>query len=910
MKALRRFFMRLTGFITRRRDEARLREEIEEHLALQTTENIRAGLAPDDARRQAVLKFGAVEALKESYRDQRTLPFFEQVFQDTRYALRGLRKNPGFATVAILTLALGIGANTAMFAVVNAVLLKPLPFTDPERLMLVHLRSPVGGRETGTYRDAIWSYPKYRTFLDLQQAFENTAIFSARDRDLTLSGDNGAESVRGEVVTDRYPGVLGITPVLGRPFTGEEAHRPGVPAVALIGHSLWTRRYGADPAILGRRIEINAIPHTIVGVLPQGFRGLSGNAEVWVPFAAHDARYITLRYLHAYSLVARRKSDISEAQAIAAVQMIGPQIAAEYSNGDGKLWGASAASLYSSRVDSDLRRAAWVLLGAVGLVLLIACVNLTNLLTAKALGRRREIAVRTAIGASRTRVARQFLVESLVLAVFGSALGIIVAAIFLDIAVSLLPDADVFFRTPIAPGTPRIAGAAGLARVSANMIGLDAATLLFTCVVAAVVSMLISAMPAMQSASLRPVEAIKSGGRSGTTGVQGFRARGMLVSAQIALALILLAGAALMIKSSARLHSTAIGVNSNRVVTARIDLPSGPSGYSLERRAVFWAQLLDRLHVLPGVESVGAANCAPVSGECSDTSAGFDRTQKRTGGVGVHWASPEYFSTIGIQLRHGRFFTDEDRLGRPKVVLVNEAAARAFWPNADPIGQFITLGMSGFESGAEVVGVVSDVRHTAIESAPIPDAYIPLLQAPVGRIRLFVRGRLDQASLVGAIRRELTQLDANVPLAQIKTMEARVDDAMWRTRVAAWLFSAFAVLALVLTAIGIFGVMSQTVLQRTSEIGVRMALGAQSRDVFGLMLGRAAIITGMGIVLGVLSAVALTRLMTGLLYQVKPEDPSTLATVAGLLGFIALLACYIPARRAARVDPLVALRYE
>ncbi len=569
-----------------------------------------------------------------------------------------------------------------------------------------------------------------------------------------------------------------------------------------------------------------------------------------------------------------------------------------------------------------------MLLGAVGLVLLIACVNLTNLLIAKALGQRREVAVRSAIGASRAQIARQFVVESLVLAGFGSALGIVVAGMLLDAASILLPDADVFFRAPMAPGARRIPGADGLARVGAGMIGLDSATLLFTCGVAAVVSALIALVPAMQSASLRPIEAMRAGGRGGTaSGFHGFGARGALVTAQIALALVLLAGAGLMIKSAARLHGTEIGVSPERVLTARIDLPSGgggapisgtamfpDTGYNAERRGAFFTQLADRIRGLPGVESVGIANCPPVSGGCSSTIAAFDRGpfKRRPGmpSIGVHWASPEYFSTVGIQLRKGRLFTADDRTGRPRVVLVNETAAKAFWPNADPIGKLIAMGASGFEVGAEVVGVVSDVRYSTIESASVPDAYIPFLQAPQARMRLFVRSRIDPGNLVAAIRQEVRQLDSSLPLSEVKTMDERVGDAMWRTRVAAWLFSAFAGLALLLTAVGIFGVMSQTVSQRIPEIGVRMALGAESSDVLGLVVGRASVLTAIGIATGIAVALVVTRVMTALLFETEPGDPATLAYVALLLGAVALAACYLPARRAARVDPIVALRYE
>ncbi len=665
------------------------------------------------------------------------------MLSDLRYALRMLLKNPGFTIVAVLTLALGIGANTAMFAVVNAVLLKPLPFQDADRLMLVHLLSP--DRERGTQREMVWSYAKYRTFLDLQQSFENTALFAGRT--LTLSGDSNPERVRGEVVTDRYPGILGIVPHLGRAFTGAEAHRPGESAVAMIGHALWARRYGADPGILGRTIQVNSRSYVVVGVLPPGFRGLTGTAEIWVPFAVHEPTFINQRYAHGYYLIARREGTVREAQAIAEVRVLGSRIAAAFGDGDGTSWGATAASMYSSRIDSDLRRASLVLLGAVGLLLLIACVNLTNLLVAKALSRRREVAVRVAIGASRLQIVRQFLTESLVLGCLGSIVGIVMAMLLLDLGAALMPNADVFFRSPFAPGANRIAGADGLTRIGASLIRVDAMTVLFTCAVAAVASALIALVPALHASALRPVDAMKAGGGRGTTqGFQGFGARGMLVAAQITLALVLLAGAGLMLKSAARLHGTGIGVSTERVLTARVDLPTGSAsgftgtmvtsnaGYNRDRRSQFFTQLADRIRALPGVDAVGLADCPPLSGDCSGTIVGFElgrhRARPEMPGIGVIWATPEYFPTAGVELHRGRLFYDDDRAGRPKVVLVNEAAARAFWPNADPIGKWITLGGGGFEDGAEVIGVVADVRYAAIETVPQPDAYIPFLQSP------------------------------------------------------------------------------------------------------------------------------------------------------------------------------------
>jgi putative ABC transport system permease protein len=779
--------------------------------------------------------------------------------------------------------------------------------------MLVHTLVPDVDAGSGVYREGVWSYPKYATFLELQRSFDDTSLFASRE--FSLSGDGSPERVRGEVVTERYPAVLGVAPAIGRPFTYDEAHRTGAPAVVSIGHGLWTRRYGADPAILGRTIQVNATPYTVVGVLPRGFRGLTGDAEIWTPVAALEAGMLTQRENHSYTIVARRKADVSEQAAITAVRMHGRQIELQYTQPAEKTWtiGAAAASLYASRVDGDIRRASFVLLGAVGFVLLIASVNLTNLLIARAIGRRREVAIRVAVGAGRGRIARQFTVETLVLAAFGAAGGLLVASLLLNAAAVLLPDSDVFFRTAMAPGQRRIAGAAGLTRIGASMIGFDAVTLLFTCGVTVLTASVIALAPVLQASSLRPLDVLKTAGGA-DTGWRRHRlgARGALVTAQIAVALVLLIGAGLMLKSAARLQSTAIGIAPDNVITARIELPAAT--YSAEGGGSFYAQLVERMRAVPGVESVGLANCAPVSGGCNGTSIWFGGAPRRGSGldplVGIHWATPEYFSTLGIRLLRGRMFTDRDRAGQPKVALVTDAAARAFWPNETPIGKRISVGQGGFHDGAEVIGVVADVRYRAIETAPTADVYVPVAQSFQRRMRVFVRSDLDAQSIVTALRREVRALDPNLPLSEIKTMEERLGDAMWRTRVAAWLLSIFAAVALLLTAIGVFGVMAQTVMQRTAEIGVRMALGAQRRDVLALVLGRAAVVTAAGLALGTACALGLTRLLAALLYGIEPTDSATFVSVAMLLALVSLAACYLPARRAAGVNAAAALRSE
>jgi predicted permease len=832
-------------------------------------------------------------------------------FQDIRYTLRLLGRAPAFTAVAVATLALGIGANTAIFAVVNAVLLKPLPFADAERLMLVHMLVPQRDRP-GVYNEVNWSYPKYRTFAASQQVFDEIAFFAGRELD--LSGDGEPQRVRGEVVTEQYPAVLGISPLMGRAFNSDEVHREGTRAV-MISHGLWTRRFGGDPAVVGRTIRINAMAYTVIAVLPRGFRGLIGTADVWVPIAAIEPSQLTQAQSHSYTIVGRRRLDVSEQAAASAVEVLGSQVEAAHARGASGLLPrrARANSMYASRVDADVRRAALVLLGAVGFVLLIACVNLTNLVAAKAMMRRREVAVRIAIGASRSRILRQFLAEGVALSALGAAGGLLVAFALLGATAAIMPEPDVFFRSAVAPGTPRIAGASGLTRIGASMIGLDASTVVFTGVVALLTAMLVSLLPAAQASLLRPVDALKKGKAEG--GARWVDARAVLVTTQIALALILLTGAGLMIRSAERLHDTGIGVDPTGLFTVRIDLPR--ADYDSNRGHQFHAQLLARVSALPGVRSAALGLCAPVSGGCNDTIAWFPPATAPLGdgrdpGVGIHWITPGFLDTLGVKLLRGRNITDQDRDGQPKVLLVSETAARRLWPNEDPIGKRMWAGQGSAGGGdaSEVVGVISDVRYRAIETAPVPDVYLPLAQSYQSRLRLFVRTTLDPSTMAPAIAREVRALDAHLPLSEVKTMDDRVADAMWRTRVGAWLLSAFAVLALLLTAIGIFGVMAQAVAQRTAEIGIRMALGAQARDVLSLVLRRAAVVTAVGIVIGAVSALLLTRLLTALLYGVEPGDPVTFVSVAVLLGVIALVAGYIPARRATRVDAIAALRAE
>ncbi len=841
--------------------------------------------------------------LREDPQSPHSLPggsTMQAIRQDVRYALRTLVKAPAFTLIAVVTLALGIGANTAIFTLVNALLLKPLPFAQPDELMMVHLLMPDRNAPAGVFREMVWSYPKYEVFRDEQQVFAEHALFTSGQWSLTGIGE--PERLRGEVIGARYLTTLGVTPIVGRDFTSAEDRTPGIDGIVLLGHALWQRRFGGDPTILGQVIRLSGVPHTVVGILPAGFRGLTGEAETWVPLMTTSADDLNQKWSHSYYAVARRKPGISDEQARSAVTVLGNRIDAAIPDPRGVAkYGAMALSLQDSRVDPLIRRSALVLLGAVGFVLLIGCVNLANLILARAATRQREVAIRLAIGATRARLVRQFLTESLILAGAGAIAGLAVAYGAIRLAGALLPEAGIVLRSQTF----------GLTRVGMSLIDLDLTTLLFTATVAAGTAVLFGLLPAWQASRSDIVTTMKaSGSGSIARGVRGLSGRNLLIVGETAMALVLLVAAGLMLQSVNNLQRTALGFEPDGLVTFPLSLPR--TQYDEARSTRFFLDLLDRVAALPGVESTAFGLCAPVSGGCNGTRATFPGKPPAAPGqeptIGIHWATPDLFKTMGVQLVRGRAFTDHDRGGQPKVVVINETAARTLFAGEDPIGQKIGLGQGGFHDGAEVVGIVRDVRYRAVEQVATADAYIPLLQSWRASGILFVRSRLDPAALIPAVRAEIRTLDRDLPVTNVKTMGTRFGDATWRTRLSADLLGLFAGLALLLAAIGLYGVMAQSVEQRTREIGVRMALGAERRNIFALVITRAFAISAVGIAVGVGLSLVSMRFLDALLYQVTPNDPITLGVLAAGLLAVCLLASYVPARRATRVDPWTSLR--
>jgi putative ABC transport system permease protein len=824
----------------------------------------------------------------------------ETIVQDLRYAARTLLRQPGFTAVAVFTLAVGIGANTAIYSVVDATLLRTLPYQDPDRLMRVSLTTPSapgrGSRQPND--DMSWSYPKYQTFRDSQQVYSSTAVYRSQAYNLTGVGD--PERLAAEIVGADYFPLLGVRAEVGRTFLPEEDVTPEKDFVAVMSHGLWERRYGADPQIVGKTINLDSRPFTIVGVLPAGFQALSGGADLWMPahiFNGPDE--LDQAGSHSWSMVARLKPGVSPAQAMSAVSLLGPRIDETWPMGNFRGWGAKARILNETRMEPTIRKSVLVLFGAVSFVLLIACVNIANLLLARGSSRSREMAVRLAIGANRGRLVRQLLTESVLLALVGAAASVALAYAGVRALEAINPAAGDTFTFG-----KRLSG---LTVVGLRSIHLDARALLFTLGIALATGVLFGLIPALAGARADVTGALKSGGSR--AGIAANSGKSVLVVVEVALAVVLLTGAGLMLKSFGRLIATRSGVDPENVLTMRINLPNamfatGSTG--------FFEPLERRVAALPGVLSAGLSNCHALAGRCNGTIIWFrDRTPVPPGtepGVGVQFVSPDYFKTMRIPLLKGRWFTAADRKGTSKVVVINETAARRFWPGEDPVGRPIGVGQGGFGDRAEIIGVVGDVRYGQMDEPPQPDVYISHLQASRGSMVLFARTVGNPAAMTQAMEHEVHALNQDLPVFDVKTMNERIRDATSRARFSAILLAVFAAIALILAAVGIYGVMSYLVTQRTREIGIRIALGAGSAEVLALVVRRGAVLAAAGIGVGVFGALVTTRVLATLLYEVKPGDPATYVTISAVLAVVALVASYIPARRASSVDPSSALR--
>ena len=877
-----------------------LDEEIRFHLTLEAMQREHASrgtLSRADARWAARRRFGNLTSTKEEAREMAGLGFFDTAEQDVRFALRSFRRAPGFTLVAVLTLAVGIGANTAIFSAVNAMLLRPLPFTEPDRLMQVSLTVPAR-RDVPARDNAPWSYPKYTVFRDAQTIFQSLTLWYESQGSIRVGAD--AERLWYEVADARYLPTLGVRLQLGRNFSPEE-EVPNGPKAVILGDAFWQRRFNADSAAIGQTLNLDGDPFTIVGVLPPGFRGLSGHAEVMTSFMSQESQMLKEPWSHAYEMIARLKPNVSPEVAKTAVRQLGVVVDRAYTHPEikGEHWGAIARELDRTRVDPVVRRSLLVLLGAVGLVLLIACANVANLFLVRAAGRHREIAVRLAIGAGRRRLVRQLLTESIVLSALGGLASLVVAWW------------GVRFLSALNPNTTlRIQQLGGIGAVSFDSIRLDPVAFAFAAALTIVTGLVFGLVPAVQATRPSLTGALKSDNeRAFAGGIRSLTSRNVLAVVEIALAVILLAGSGLMLRSLGKLLGVKPGFDAERVLTMRFNT----AGVGRDSLPAFYDQLLERLSAIPGVTNAGLLDCPPLGGGCSATILMHrDRPAVDNSAappVGVHWVTSGWFSTMRVPLKKGRLFESTDRLGAQKVVVITETAANRYWPGQDPIGKPVSVGQGGFyDDTAFVVGVVGDVRYGTVDSLPKPDVYLSYYQSPRGRMMMFVRTAGDPTAVVAPARRAIAALAPGVPLYDVKLMTDRVADAMGYARFSTILLAAFAVAALALAALGTYGVISFGVTQRTREIGIRVALGATRGSVVKLIVGQGVRLAIVGGVIGLLGALATTGVLRSMLYGVAPSDTVTLVSIVGLLVLSVVLASWIPARRAASVDPANALR--
>ncbi|HZG54139.1 MAG TPA: ABC transporter permease [Pyrinomonadaceae bacterium] len=809
------------------------------------------------------------------------------VLQDLRYGLRTLWKSPGFTYIAVLALALGIGANTAIFSVVNTVLLRPLPYNAPDRLVWLWETSP-----RNDIPKEVASYPNFDDWRQQNQNFESVAGFTGTTASLTGT-DGEPERLPGAAVLGDFFTVLGVEPMLGRKFLPEE-NEEGKHRVVILSHGLWQRQFGSDAQIVGRQIGLNNAQYTVVGVMPPNFQHPNPEArrrvELWLAMPVNESMR-NGRRSDFLSVIARLKGGVSVEQASAEMTTIAARLEQQYPETNSG-WGVIVQPLHQ-RFTGDVRPALLMLLGAVGFLLLIACANVANLLLARSSTRLKEIAIRTALGAGRGRIVRQLLTESIVLSLLGGALGLLVAFWGIDALLAISPG-----------NIPRL-----------ESVGIDRQVLLFTLGISLVTGIVFGLAPALTVSNPNLNEMLKESGRSSSEGVRGRRLRNALAVAEIALSLVLLVGAGLLIKSFLRLQDVKPGFNPENLLAAELVLPT--SKYAENQQVVnFYDQLLQQLAQQPGVQGVAATSALPLGGGGDVLAFSVEGralgSTERVPDAESRIISPDYFRTLQIPLRSGRLLDQRDNQQAPRAVLVSETLARKFFPGEDPVGKRITFGnpQAADVQWLNVVGVVGDVRQSGLDEEPYAQVYRSYLQAPRRALTVIVRTAGAPLNMLDPLRGQIRALDRQQPLYNARTVEQVINDSIARPRFNMLLITILAVVAMILATVGIYGVVSYMVTQRTHEIGIRMALGARPLDVFRMVLRQGLLLAVLGVGSGLVAAFALTRLLSSLLYDVRSTDIVTFAGVSALLTAVVLLACYIPARRATKVDPMVALRYE
>ena len=886
MRRLRGWLLRLAGLFPSAGRERELAAELDSHLQLHIDDNLRAGMTPAEARRHAILVLGGVEATKERYRDRRGIPWLDAVRQDLVYAVRMLRRNPGFAATAIGTLALGIGANTAIFSVVNAVLLRPLPFSDPSRLVLIFATQASRGD-----RFDVTSYPAFEDWRQRNHSFESMAAFA--NRPMTLGFGSESMVASGKRVTPSMFDVLGVRPAIGRGFRADE-QEPGSTAVVILSDGFWKRHFAGSAGALGQVLRINDEPHTVIGVMPPAFHIDEADYEqFYLPLPIDPSRG------HGFlRVVARLRPNATVAQARRDMDQIAARLTQIYPRQHAGV-GVNLLSM-TDGLAREARFGLYTMLAVVSLVLLIACANVAGLMLARGTSRQRELAVRAALGAGRARLARQLLTESVLIAAAGGVFGLLAADWIARVLATALAKQ---FRVP---------------RLDA--VSTDASVLAFTVTVSLATGVLFGALPAFASTSPDLNDALREGGRS-STGLRAPRIRSALVVVETALALVLLAGAGTLLKTFLTLRATHPGFETAHVLAINLSLPQ-PRFARQGNRTQFFDAALRHVRAVPGVRAAAVVADLPLNGGIDSQTFHIPGRPDPAPGTGFssgfNIATAGYFQLMGIPVRAGREFTDSDGPNTTPVIVINETAARKFWPGESALGKQILLpGSRGqYDSPStlqlSVVGVTGDVRHVGLGVPPRPEIFLNSLQSPLPWpwLVLAVRAHGEPAGLAESVKAALRRADPNVPIQRTDTLDAVVSLSIVEPRLYTLLLGSFAALSVVLAAVGLYGLISYTVSQRTHELGVRVALGAGAAEIVQLVIGQGLRLAAIGTLVGLAGALATTRIAVGLVKGVEPNDPLTLVVVTAVLLASALLAAYLPARRAARVDPMTALRAE
>jgi predicted permease len=895
---------RLKGLFRINRLEHDLDEELGSHIEMRARDNVAAGMSPQEARYDAQRRFGNSTLMKEDTRAMDIIGWIETTGQNLRYAARHLRRSPGFTIVAMLTLALGIGANIAIFTVVHAVLLEPLPFPHPEQLVRVY-----DDIHSSNTHDVGMSVPELWDLRDHSGVFQDISVLFPADANLT--GGDHPERIEFLGTSPNYFTLLGARPQLGRVFTSADA-QPGFTLGVVISDAFWRRTFGADPGVLGRKIRVDNDLYTIVGVMPPGFRHpgrtLGADVDLWAA-AGYSAAPFPVPVIRAARFLpgamGRLKSGLTLAQAQAQLDSFATQLSRQFPDEYPSAAGWSLRLVPTEQdIVGNLQTELFVLFAAVGFVLLIACVNLANLLLARSASRRREIAIRLAVGAGRSRLVAQLLTESLLLATISGAAAL-VTVVWLKSSLLRFAPADL----------PRL-----------NEVTLNPAVLFFAFFISVLTGVFFGLAPALQTARAGQITALREGSRGSGSSKHQLKFSRFLVASEIALSLVLLIGAGLLLRSFWHLLEVRPGFEPHHLITAKIWLavPNDPleDPYRLpEKRAAFHQEILRRVSALPGVEQAALGNAASLPMDARHFQLPFAIENRaldseRTPVAEIASVTPAYFSVLKTPLISGRFFTDSDDTKGQLVAMIDETLARRYWPNSEAIGQRLLLGVARRQNSASptpwltIVGVVSNIKSDGFDAASAPHIYRPLFQTPTYDGVVYLRTAADPGSLGESVRREVQGLDSSIPVFSVRTMDFVLASYLAERRFALNLIAVFAIVALLLASIGIYGVMAYTFSRRTNEIGIRIAMGAQRTDILKIAFAEGALLVLFGVMAGLIGSLALTRFLQSMLFDVKPSDPATFAAIAAVLAAVTLFACFIPARRATRVDPLIALRHE